>query len=127
LHVVSLPPVVSTPLRTLRAYNATNISEQACSLAGVPRTRELDDKGDYQHAMPPACPNCDNDLFAARPNGRIDIKPGETAHLLARATGSGKYYCSTPKLELSACAPFSKERRMKFAKVTKSHRKSEVG
>ena len=103
LHLVSLPPVVSTPLRTLRAYDATNISQQACSLAGVPRTRGLDDKGDYQHALPPPiCPNCDNELFAARPNGRIDLKPGETAHLLAGAAGSGKPYCSfTPNLELS--------------------------
>jgi len=103
LHIVALPPAISTPLKTLRAYDATNISQQACSLAGVPRTRGLDDKGDYQHALPPpVCPNCDNDLFAARPNGRIDIKPGETAHLLAGATGSGNRYCSsTPKIELS--------------------------
>jgi hypothetical protein len=101
LQVVSLPPVISTPLRTLRAYNATNISQQACSLAGVPRTRGLDDKGDYQPFLPPACPNCDNDLFKARPNGRIDIKPGETAHLLAGATGNGKRCTSTPKLEVS--------------------------
>ena len=102
LHVISLPPVVSTPLKTLRAYNATNISPEACSLAGVPRTRGLDDQGDYQHALPPPiCPNCDNELFAARPNGRIDLKPGVTAHLLAAATGNGKLCTTTPKLEIS--------------------------
>jgi hypothetical protein len=101
LHIVALSPAISTPLKTLRAYNATNISQQACSLAGVPRTRGLDDKGDYQPFLPLVCPNCDNDLFKARPNGRIDIKPGETAHLLAGATGDGRRCTSTPKLEMS--------------------------
>ena len=71
-------------------------------MAGVPRTRGLDDQGLYAHALPPPiCPNCDNELFAARPNGRIDLKPGVTAHLLAAATGNGKLCTTTPKLEIS--------------------------
>ena len=102
LRIVSLSPVISTPLKTLRAYNATNISPQACSLAGVPRTRGLDDKGDYQPFLPLACPNCENEFFTPRPNGLIDLSQGETAHLLVGSTGSGSGYCtSTSKLELS--------------------------
>jgi hypothetical protein len=52
LRVDSLSPVVSTPLKALRAYNATNISAQPCSLAGVPRMRGLDEKGNYQPFFP---------------------------------------------------------------------------
>jgi hypothetical protein len=102
LRMDPLPPILASSLRTLRAYNATNISTQSCSLAGVPRTRGLDARGDYQVFLPPSCPNCNNEFFLPRPNGRIDLHQGETAHLLAGATGSGKDYCtSTPTLELS--------------------------
>jgi hypothetical protein len=102
LRIEAIPPVTSTPLKTLRVYNAANVSPKACSLAGVPRTRGLDDKGDYQPFLPPACPNCENESFMPRPNGRIDLNQGETAHLLAAATGNNTPYCtSTPKLEVS--------------------------
>lgn len=102
VRIEAIAPVIATPKKTLRAYNATNISPQACSLAGVPRTRGLDEKGNYQPFMPPVCPNCDNESFTARPNGRIDLKPGETAHLLAAATGNEAAYCMfTRKLEVS--------------------------
>jgi hypothetical protein len=102
LRVDSLSPVVSTPLKVLRAYNATNISAQPCSLAGVPRMRGLDEKGNYQPFLPLACPNCENEFFMPRSNGRIDLNQGETAHLLVASTGRGTDYCiSTPKLELS--------------------------
>ena len=102
LRVDSLPPILSTSLKTLRAYNATNISTQACSLAGVPRTRGLNENGDYQVFLPPSCPNCDNEFFLPRPNGRIDLHPGDTAHLLAAATGTEKAFCtSTPTFEFS--------------------------
>lgn len=104
LRVDSPVPIVSTPLRTLRAYNATNISPEACSLAGAPRTRGLDEDDRYQHVLPPACPNCENELFMPRPNGRIDLKQGETAHLLAGATGDnrGAGFCTrTTKFEFS--------------------------
>ncbi|WP_157468057.1 hypothetical protein [Edaphobacter aggregans] len=101
LRIVSLSPIISTPLKTLRAYDATNISPQACSLAGVPAMRGLDDKGDYQPFLPLACPNCENELFMPRPNGRIDLSQGEMAHLLAGAIGKETGYCiSTPKLQL---------------------------
>ena len=69
LRIEPIPPVIATPLKTLRVYNATNISQQACSLAGVPRTRGLDDKGNYQPFLRPACPNCENESFMPRPNG----------------------------------------------------------
>jgi hypothetical protein len=102
LRVVSLAPVISTPLKMLRAYNASNITPQACSLAGVPRTRGLDDMGDYQPFLPPACPNCENEFFKPRPNGRIDLNQGDTAHLLVASSGRGSIYCtSTSKLEFS--------------------------
>ena len=102
LRVDSLSPAVSTPLKTLRAYNATNISVLPCSLAGVPRLRGLNDDGNYQPFLPPACPNCENELFMPRSNGRIDLNQGETAHLLVAASGKGTGNCAlTPKLELS--------------------------
>jgi hypothetical protein len=102
LRIDSLSPVTSTPLKTLRAYNATNISTQACSLAGVPRTRGIDGNGAYQPFFPPACPNCENEFFIPRPNGRIDLNQSETAHLLVAATGNGTGFCtSTPELEFS--------------------------
>jgi hypothetical protein len=104
LRVEALPAVVSSPLKTLRAYNATNVSAQACSLAGVPRARGLDDEGHYQPFLPPACPNCENELFLPRPNGRIDLAQGETAHLLVGSAGKneGQARCtSTPKFEMS--------------------------
>ncbi len=98
LRVVSPSPVISSATKTLRAYNATNISSQACSLAGVPRTRGLDDKGKYQPFLPPACPNCESEFFQPQPNGRIDLKEGETAHLLAGATGTGTGFCTTTRM-----------------------------
>lgn len=101
LRIASLSPIISMSLKTLRAYDATNISPQACSLAGVPAMRGLDDKGDYQPFLPLACPNCENELFIPRPNGRIDLNQGETAHLLVGTTGRETGYCiSTPKLQL---------------------------
>jgi hypothetical protein len=101
LRMDSLPPVIATLLKALRAYNATNISAQPCSLAGVPRMRGLDEKGNYQPFLPPVCPNCENELFRPRANGRIDLNKGEIAHLLVASTGKGAGYCTfTPKLEL---------------------------
>jgi hypothetical protein len=104
LRVDALPAVLATPLRTLRAYNATNLSAQACSLAGVPRTRGLDENGHYQPLLPPACPNCENEMFLPRPNGRIDLKQGETAHLLVASVGKemGQGRCTTtPNFEFN--------------------------
>lgn len=102
LRVDSLAPIISTPLKTLRVYNGTNISAQPCSLAGVPRARGLDDEGHYQPFLPLVCPNCENELFAPRPNGRIDLNQGAVAHLLVASIGNSTRYCMvTPKLELS--------------------------
>jgi hypothetical protein len=72
LRVDSLPPVVSMPQKSLRACNATNISAQPCSHAGVPRMRGLDENGNSQPFLPPVCPNCENERFMQRANGRID-------------------------------------------------------
>jgi hypothetical protein len=77
---------VSTRLKTLRAYEATNISQEACSLGGVPELRFLREDGTDEPFKPKPCPNCDNDLFKTRPNGRIDLKPGGRAHFLAGTT-----------------------------------------
>ncbi len=86
LHFISHEPVVSRRLQTLRAYEATNTSNEACSVAGVPTLRFLDEKGANEPNVPKPCPNCDNDLFKVRPNGRIDVKPGDTAHFLVGVT-----------------------------------------
>jgi len=101
LRIDSLPPIISTPVKTFRAYDATNISVQACSLAGVPRTRGLNDNDAYQPFQPPVCPNCENEFFMPRSNGRIDLNQGQTAHLLAGTTSDGTGHCSTPVLEFS--------------------------
>jgi hypothetical protein len=102
LRVDAVPATTSTPVKMLRAYNASNVSEQACSLAGVPRTRGLDEHGNYQPFLRPVCPNCENESFMPRSNGRIDLRPGETAHLLVASTGNREGWCMyTPKLELS--------------------------
>ncbi len=101
LRVEVLPPVVATPTKTFRAYNATNVSAQGCSLAGVPRTRGLDGEGRYQQVLPPACPNCENEFFLPRPNGRIDLMQGETAHLLAAAIDSAGGCMVTQRFEFS--------------------------
>jgi len=86
LKLANLPPIVADRLRTLRVYQATNISTAPCSLAGVPTLRFLDEKGANQPFVPRPCPNCANDLFAPRPNGRIDLQAGEPAHFLVAAT-----------------------------------------
>jgi hypothetical protein len=93
LMFVSLPPAITTPRTTLQAYEATNISNDACAVAGVPHIRtELG-------AMWP-CPNCGNNLFAARPNGRIDLKQGQSAHFLV-----GTEFHSEDGLYGSECQP----------------------
>ena len=87
LRLVSPPPVVAEPLRTLRTYEATNTSTKPCSLAGVPDLRFFAEKGMEELIAPRLrCPNCANDLFAPRPNGRIDLQSGEVAHLLVATT-----------------------------------------
>jgi hypothetical protein len=71
LGITSPSPVIAESDKTLRAYEATNTSGHACSVAGTP------DLGFHE-----ACPNCMNDLFALRPNGRIDLQPSQSAHFL---------------------------------------------
>ena len=76
LEIVPLAPSIAIPGTTLQAYEATNTSSEACAVAGVPYISiQLTGK------MP--CPNCVNNLFAVRPNGRIDLQPGQEAHFLA--------------------------------------------
>jgi hypothetical protein len=74
LNLAALDPVISDPKRFVRAYQATNTSAEACSVAGVPKVDVADPRF--------SCPNCVNDLFGIRPNGRIDLPPGESAHFL---------------------------------------------
>lgn len=75
LRIASLPPLISESKKFLRVYEATNISTAACSLAGVPRLNLRLNPGS-------PCPNCTNDLFGIRPNGRIDLAPDDSAHFL---------------------------------------------
>jgi hypothetical protein len=49
------------------------------------------------------CPNCANDLFVPRPNGRIDLKPGQSAHFLV-----GTEYHSETGFYSSECQPIGK-------------------
>jgi len=100
LQIIALPPLIDEPGRGLRAYEATNLSSKACFLAGLPKIRWY-----YPRTV---CPNCKNDLFTVRPNGRIDLMPDQSAHFLAARTevkdiGATKWpYCQkvpTIKLE----------------------------
>jgi hypothetical protein len=76
LKIVPLAPAIAIPGTTLQAYDATNTSTEACAVAGVPYIR-------IQTSATVPCPNCVNNLFALRPNGRIDLQPGQQAHFLA--------------------------------------------
>jgi hypothetical protein len=87
LKLNALPPVLAEQNRNLRAYEATNASTTACAVAGVPELRFLKADGSNDPFAPwRRCPNCVNELFAPRPNGQIDLRPGETAHFLVGAT-----------------------------------------
>lgn len=76
LKIVPVAPSIAVPGTTLQAYDTTNTSSEACAVAGVPHIR-------IQRTATVPCPNCVNNLFALRPNGRIDLQPGEKAHFLA--------------------------------------------
>ena len=114
LRIIDRPPVVADRLRTLRVYEATNTSAASCSLAGIPPIRFLDDKGMNQPFVPRPCPNCANELFAPRPNGRIDLHPTETAHFLVGATASDNQYCSQTKTVELTVAPGSQALPLPF-------------
>ena len=98
LQIVSPTPLISESKRFMRVYEATNTSSSVCSLAGVPRLNLSGNLGS-------PCPNCTNDLFRIRPNGRIDLQPGESAHfLLATAahvsSWNGQNCFSVPSITL---------------------------
>jgi hypothetical protein len=76
LKIVPLAPSISIPGTTLQAYDATNTSSEAYAVAGVPYIR-------IQRTGTVPCPNCVNNLFAVRPNGRIDLQAGQDAHFVA--------------------------------------------
>jgi len=113
LKLAALPPVLAERVRALRTYEATNSSTTACALAGVPELRFLNADGSNDpFALWRRCPNCVNDLFAPRPNGRIDLQPGKTAHLLVGATGIDAredpwMFCSTTQSLEFVAAPGS--------------------
>ena len=75
LKIVPLAPAIAKPGTTLQAYESANASNEACAVAGVPYIR-------IEDYMWVPCPNCANNLFAERPNGRIDLQPGQKAHFL---------------------------------------------
>lgn len=85
LQFTALPLSVPKRLINVRAYEARNVSAKACSVAGVPNLRFMDNRMNaalYQKS----CPNCINDGFLPRPNGRIDLQPGGEAHFLVTGT-----------------------------------------
>jgi hypothetical protein len=87
LKIIALPSLLAEQTKTLRVYEAANLSTRPCSVAGVPDLKFLDDK--HNDMFPIArrrCPNCVNGLYAPRPNGRIDLQPGEAAHFLVGST-----------------------------------------
>ncbi|MCU1248269.1 MAG: hypothetical protein JWQ49_1298 [Edaphobacter sp.] len=88
LQFTSLPLMQQKPLINVRAYQARNISRKTCSVAGIPKLRFMDGKIDNVYYLPKACPNCVNDGFVPRPNGRIDLQPGDEAHFLVTGTES---------------------------------------
>jgi hypothetical protein len=96
LQLESPSPVIEEAGRVLRAYDATNTSSQACSLSGVPKLEFL--------PIYEPCPNCENDLFGLRPNGRIDLQPGQSAHfLVGYKEGASWYLCEhIDKIKLTA-------------------------
>jgi hypothetical protein len=98
LQIVSPPPIISESSRFMRVYEATNTSSSACSLAGVPTLNLSGNLGS-------PCPNCTNDLFRIRPNGRIDLEPVQSAHFLLAtaahaASWTGQNCFSVPSITL---------------------------
>jgi len=87
LQVRALPVENYGKWKALRAYEGTNTSGTACSVAGVPDLSQIDEHGMRLpfYAVHP-CPNCPNEIFGSRPNGRIDLLPGASAHFLVGAT-----------------------------------------
>lgn len=85
------PPVIAIPGTTLQAYEATNTSATPCTVAGVPSIH-------VEEYVKVPCPNCENDLFVPRPNGRIDLEPGRSAHFLV-----GREYHSETGFYASEC------------------------
>jgi hypothetical protein len=86
LQFTALPLMQPKSLINVRAYQARNVSTKTCSVAGIPKLRFMDGKIDDVFYLPKACPNCINDGFAPRPNGRIDLQPGDEAHFLVTGT-----------------------------------------
>jgi len=94
--------------KALRAYEATNISARSCALAGVPILHWVGEKNiRFPFFFPHPCPNCPNDLFEPRPNGRIDLSTGQSAHVLLGATAiasntdPGMRYSTEPSVAIA--------------------------
>lgn len=85
LQFTALPLKVPKRLINVRAYLARNISAKTCSVAGVPDLQFTFD-GMNAATYQKSCPNCVNDGFLPRPNGRIDLQPGGEAHFLITGT-----------------------------------------
>jgi Protein of unknown function (DUF4232) len=87
LKITALPPLFAEQTKTLRVYEANNLSTRSCSVAGVPELQFLDDnQNDLFPIARRRCSNCVNGLYAPRPNGRVDLQPGEAAHFLVGST-----------------------------------------
>lgn len=87
VQVRALPVENIGKWQALRAYQARNMSDTSCSVAGVPDLAQIDERGNrlsFYDVHP--CPNCQNLMFTPRPNGRVDLRPGDSAHFLIAAT-----------------------------------------
>lgn len=61
-------------------YQVTNSSRRPCTLNGVPQLH-LFDKQDREWKIP-ICANCQDYMFTSKPAELINLRPGESAHIL---------------------------------------------
>jgi hypothetical protein len=61
-------------------YQVMNSSRRSCTLNGVPRLH-LFDKQNREWKIP-ICANCSDYMFTPRPAELINLRPGESAHIL---------------------------------------------
>jgi len=84
--------------RVARVYQVKNQSASACRLGGVPELQVVttawdeSEKRQVENKDPlTMCGNCEDPLYAPRPNGWIDLQPGDSAHFLI-GYGTAKQY-----------------------------------
>ena len=81
----TLPSLDGGKFHEAHVYQATNTSDEACAVGGVPQVSFSHPEGKSFMWIPTACPNCEDPLFQPRPSGWIDLKFGDSAHFLVGA------------------------------------------